>query len=399
MKYFIKQLGDKDCGFTCVKMLLAIMYKKTDFLYYPEPSISNSASLREIMMFAKKEGITLGGYRLLDKTKIQSISKYPVLIPITRDEKIHMVLVKKIYKKSCVIYDPAIGVYRIKLDKLNSFWNGEYLQILNCLGSNFSLKKMRIIPRIMTLTTMVFEILSFASLIIALYFLDGSVSFYFSLGLFASYIICEFIYRKMLIQSMKYFDNHTMIDQFALNRQDFKNRYANMTQFKVLSISNPIQLLSLILMTSFGIVVLGINSPFNLLSIAIILIFLFIFKIFEKYTYDHKRNLVDVLEKDLSSVSRLENNVFLDKIKALNNETYSYVSFCNFKRYLMFFLIIALSLLYVTLSKVNSLNFMLFHFFFYLYLSENFEKIMNFGKNFEEYKHYKALYLYYFDRY
>ena len=211
-----------------------------------------------------------------------------------------------------------------------------------------------------------------------------------------AYIIFEFVYRKILISSMKKFDKTLEIEKVAFNRRDFKRRYTDITKLKVLSVSNPVQLLSIIMMTVFGIVVLGINSPFNLISIGVILLFQFIFRIFEKTTYEYKRNKIDAIENDLASSVDLSTNKFLERLNLLNKETYSYISYCNLKKYVMVFLIIALSLLYVNLSNVNSLNFMLFHFFFYLYLNENFEKILNFSKNYEEYKRYKALYLYYF---
>lgn len=248
----------------------------------------------------------------------------------------------------------------------------------------------------MTCLTIFFEILSFLSLITALYFIDGKQSFYGSLALFMAYIIFEFVYRKILISSMKKFDKNLEIEKLAFNGRDFKRRYTDITKLKVLSVSNPVQLLSIIMMTVFGIVVLGINSPFNLISIGAILLFQFIFRIFEKTTYEYKRNKIDVIENDLASSVNLSTNKFLERLNLLNKETYSYISYCNLKKYVMVFLIIALSLLYVNLSNVNSLNFMLFHFFFYLYLNDNFEKILNFSKNYEEYKRYKALYLYYF---
>ena len=307
-----------------------------------------------------------------------------------------MVVVRKIHRKSVVIQDPSSGIYVLSKKKLLTIWNGEYLEILNKYGSDFKLKKKHFVPPWMTFLTIFFEVLSFLCLIVALYFIDGKQSFYVSLGLFAAYIVFEFIYRKILICSMKKFDKDLVVNKFAFDQKDFKRRYADITKLKVLSVSNPVQLLSIIMMTIFGIVVLGINSPFNLISIGAILLFQFIFRLFEKTTYEYKRNKIDCIERDLSSGVNLSANNFIERINMLNKETYSFISYCNFKKYIMVFLVIALSLLYVNLSETNSLNFMLFHFFFYLYLNENFEKILNFSKNYEEYKRYKALYLYYF---
>lgn len=399
MQYYIHQLGDKDCGYTSVKMLLAHLYKRYDFLYYPEPSISTSTSLRDLMSYAKKEGVSLGAFRTISKDLFFKQKKKMILIPIKENDMFHMVLVKKILKKKSLIYDPMSGIHFIKNKNLVDIWDGEYLEVLNVEGSNFHLRKMRVVPKIFTFLTMFFEFVSFASLIIALYFIDGTIPFYLSLGLFLSYIIFEFIYQKILIETMKYFDKHTMVGEFALNRQDFKSRYANMTQFKVLAISNPIQIFSLILMCSLGIMVLGINSIYNLISIGIVFLFQIIFKLFENYKMGNRYNRISSLENDLGSLCRTSNTTFLSKINELNNETYRYVSFCNFKKYVMVFLIIALSFLYCSLTKNFSVNFMLFHFFFYLYINDDFEKIINFSKNFEDFKYYKALYLYYFNKY
>ena len=397
MSYFIKQLGDKDCGYTCIKMILSMSYKKSDFLYLNEPDIDRSASLRELMIFARKEGLDLGAYRAVDKNELfTKKANVPLLLPIAKGNLLHMIVVRKIYKKHILVQDPASGIYFMSKKKLLSIWNGEYLEIIEKNGSNFKLKKKHFVPPWMTCLTIFFEILSFLSLITALYFIDGKQSFYGSLALFMAYIIFEFVYRKILISSMKKFDKNLEIEKLAFNGRDFKRRYTDITKLKVLSVSNPVQLLSIIMMTVFGIVVLGINSPFNLISIGAILLFQFIFRIFEKTTYEYKRNKIDVIENDLASSVNLSTNKFLERLNLLNKETYSYISYCNLKKYVMVFLIIALSLLYVNLSNVNSLNFMLFHFFFYLYLNDNFEKILNFSKNYEEYKRYKALYLYYF---
>lgn len=397
MAYFIKQLGNKDCGYACIKMVLGMSYKRKDFLYLNEPSIDMSASLRDLMIFARKEGLILSAYRLIDKEELFSKkTKTPLLLPITKGNFLHMVVVKRINKHRCLIQDPASGIYFLSKKKLLECWNGEYLEVTNIKGSDFKLKFKRFIPLYLTFFTVFFQILSFSSLILALYFIDGGKAFYWSLSLFFSYIFFEFIYRKMLIVSMKKFDKLLNVNKKVFNQNNFKSRYSDLTKLKVLSISNPVQLLSLIMMTAFGVVVLGLNSFYNLISIGTILLLQILFNIFEKRIYESKQDRINTLESDLNNDNKISADKFIEKINLLNKETYSYVSYCNFKKYVMVFAIIALSLLYVNLSDVNSLNFMLFHFFFYLYINDNFEKIINFSKNYEDYKKYKALYLYYF---
>lgn len=147
MSYFIKQLGDKDCGYTCIKMILGMTYKKHDFLYLNEPDIDRSASLKDLMMFAKKEGLDLGAYRAVDRNELFTKKpNVPLLLPISKGSFMHMIVVRKIYKHSLLVQDPASGIYLMSKKKLLSIWNGEYLEVLDKHGSNFKLKKKYFIP-------------------------------------------------------------------------------------------------------------------------------------------------------------------------------------------------------------------------------------------------------------
>ncbi len=147
MSYFIKQLGDKDCGYTCIKMILSMSYKKSDFLYLNEPDIDRSASLRELMIFARKEGLDLGAYRAVDKNELfTKKANVPLLLPIAKENLLHMIVVRKIYKKHILVQDPASGIYFMSKKKLLSIWNGEYLEIIEKNGSDFKLKKKHFVP-------------------------------------------------------------------------------------------------------------------------------------------------------------------------------------------------------------------------------------------------------------
>jgi ABC-type bacteriocin/lantibiotic exporter with double-glycine peptidase domain len=128
-------------------MLLGMSYKKKDFLYLNEPDIDRSASLKDLMVFARKEGLDLGAYRIVNKEELFTCKQNPpLLLPIAKGNFLHMVVVRKINKRSVLIQDPASGIYFLSKKKLLSIWNGEYLEILNKYGSNFKLKKRHFVP-------------------------------------------------------------------------------------------------------------------------------------------------------------------------------------------------------------------------------------------------------------
>mgnify|MGYP002516034857 CR=1 FL=1 len=143
MKYYIKQIGEKDCGVTCIKMLLAIVYKNTDYLYYPHVNVETSSSLRDLINLAKKEGVIIKASRIIDKKALfKKTVSCPFLIVINKKDNLHMVLIKKITKSRVKVYDPSSGIYWISKNNLFKIWNGEILEVSNILTSNFKLKKM-----------------------------------------------------------------------------------------------------------------------------------------------------------------------------------------------------------------------------------------------------------------
>ena len=107
MRYFIKQIGEKDCALTCLKMLLAIVYKSKKFLLYPLDDIERTYSLEEIIKIASKEGVKLYAFRFKNKEDLAKQTSFPVLVPIKSGNTLHMVLIKKIKKNKLLIYDPA----------------------------------------------------------------------------------------------------------------------------------------------------------------------------------------------------------------------------------------------------------------------------------------------------
>ena len=129
MKYFIRQLGQKDCAFACLKMLLAITHKNKDYLYYQQNDIDRSYSLEEIIKLAKGEGVILTAFRFKYKDDLLKESKLPLLIPVKDGNTLHMVLIRKIKREKITVYDPKRGKIYYTISELNRIWDGSCLEI------------------------------------------------------------------------------------------------------------------------------------------------------------------------------------------------------------------------------------------------------------------------------
>lgn len=397
MKYFIKQLGTKDCGVTCIKMLLAILNKNADYLYYSQINTETSSTLRDLIKIAKKEGVILKSSRFIEKEDLfKEKPKCPFLLIIRKDEGLHMILIRKITKNKIKVYDPNFGIYWLKKEALFKIWNGEILEVSNFKHGNFKLKKLRVFPKPFIILTIGFQILSIVSLILATLFIDKNYSFLVSLSLFFGYIVFELIYQKIIISSLKYFDNCILVDNYLSKREDFKNYFEPMNKFKYLLVSTPLTLISSFFMLTFGCILLLINNYWSFIILISTFIVQIVFKYLDDKYFKNKRVDLENLEKTLFNSEIEKEDEFKDKVLKMNEETYEYVNFSNFKRYFLVFFTISMCLIYLGFTGNISINFLFFHFFLFAFMQEEFIKLLNIGNNIEALKHYKCLYFYHF---
>ena len=399
MNYFIHQLDDNDCGPACVKMLMANIYKSSSYLYYPDAYCMKNPSLRDLMKLALREGIKLSVSRIekkedLFKEKINS----PFLATLVENKTLHMVMIKKVKPKSILVYDPKRGIHWCKKEEFISKWNGYLMEVVSAeeRREKYKVRKLDIIPRPLICTTLVFQLLSLLSLLMAMFFIDKNYSYIIPIILFSLYIVFEFIYQRTIMASLKSFDDRILVQDFMFNRDKFKEYYEPMSKFKIILISSPIKLLASIVIIVFGIFILGINSLYNLIILGLIFGFQILFKYLDKRYLEIHRTDLENLEKDLFKDEKLDDIKFKEQVLNLNHESYQIVSYMNLKKYFMLFITIALCLVYQAITGFMSINFMLFHVFLYVYLQENFDKILETSKIIEQYRYYKCLYLYHF---
>ena len=399
MKYYIKQLGDNDCGITSLKMLLAMTYKNKDFLYYPHGDIKRKVTLGELIKIAENEGVTLLAYRYQDKNDLfNSKKKTPMLILFKgKDGQLHMVVLKKILKKSVKIYDPATGIYKLSHQNLFKLWNGEVLEVLEARGSDFKPQKVKVYPKRFMVLSIILQIISFAALFTALLFIDPDYSFLIPVLLFTAFVVFEFLYQKVVIYCLKNFDKNVVNnDRIAELKNNFSDYYENLINYKYSLITTPVKFIGSAMILVFGLFILGINDLFNILFVGLTFLILVAFKLYEQRVWLSKKARLELIEKTLFKQKDTPIETFKRMLRELNNESYNFIGFHNFKKYFLMFITIAIVLIYLGFTGVINTNYMLFHFFMYLYLQDNFSKILDIGFDVEKIKNYKNQYLHYF---
>lgn len=392
-KYFINQIKKKDCAFASLKILLANIYKRNDFLYIPQNKEDKSYTLKEIIEIASKYGIVLKGYKSKDK-ELEDIKNKPCLVNIVKNESLHMVVLFKVKKNKVLVADPDESYIWLNKDIFLNSWTGDFLEVEEILGSDFKLEKKKNKLDIFVVSSLAIELVAFFALTFGFYSCNKDINFLIPLALFLIFAVLQIIYRRVLIKGMKKFDEEIMEPAYLVSRNQLTDCLIDMNNYKKITFSSPLNLFSIIFTLIFSTIILGVNSYLNLVNVIIILFFqVSMYFIFNSYFKDRKKNLVNI-ENKLNDI-KLSEEDFKENLRNLNRETYSISTLYDIKKYVSIFLSITLSMILFGLNSTSGLNFIIFHAFFYIYINDNIEKLINFGDDYNEYKKYKCKYLNY----
>ena len=167
----------------------------------------------------------------------------------------------------------------------------------------------------------------------------------------------------------------------------------NITKLKKSLFVDPSQLIASILMVLIAIIILGLNSYLNLISIGIVLIAQIVLLFVQNRFFNTNINKISSLENSFFASKNKEDSYAI--YEKLNSATYKYINIVNLKKCVIYLLIIVLCFFISSLTGNISLNFILFHFFIFILISENLEKIMLYKSQVEEQNYLKSYYYYY----
>ncbi len=392
MYYFINQIKKKDCAFASLKILLANIYKRKDFLYIIQDKEDKSYSLKDIISEAKKYGVTLKGYKLESDEDIFAFKKKPYLININENGLLHMVVLLKINKKYALIADPNDEIRKLKINELLKIWTRDFLEIDEVLGSDFKMDKIKDKNQKYVVFSLITKMISFVSLSLGLYSCNKEISFFIPLCFFLVFAIVSLLDKVILIKGMKNFDNEIITPSYLESKKHLQSTMISMNNYKKITFSGPLKLFEAVFILCFATIILGYNSYLNLINISLILLFqVALFFIFNSYFKSKKRYLT-LLENKLINNS-LEEDEFKETINELNKEAYNIAILYDVKKYAGIFISVILAMMIYGFNTTSGLNFVIFHAAFYFLIFDYIDKVINYGDELNEYRKYKCIYL------
>ena len=391
--YYIKQIGEKDCGFTALKMLLATIHKDRNYLFYREFEKDYSLSLKNIIDIAKKENVNLEGFNYQNKEALfKEKPKYSLAI-IEDNNKLHMVFVKKIKNNSIILYDPEYGKIKYSKKEFIQKWNGQILIVKNYLKKKFDVK-IRNSEKIHNLIFSLLIVISHVLFLTSLYFVKSNNNFLIPLLIFLAYLLFNLFIENSLINLMYKIDKN--IKKILINRKNDRYKtYVDLTNYKVNYFTRNINITNSIMTFLSGCFILGINSYLNLI---IILIILFI-KILISLLFNNmkKKKKIELIKLENS----LKNNQnFNDKdYDKITKNTYDILRIEEVSKIITIGLIFFITILLTSFQKTITLNFLLFHFFAFLFLNDSLDKLFIYFLDPKDNKYYLNLRRYYDNNY
>ena len=231
--YYIPQVSKSGCGFTCLKMLLAIAHKDEKYLYLKEDERHGPYSYQELVNIAQHYEVTLMGVKYEDKDDLRHLKDFPVILTIEREEESpHAVLAVKRKGGRFLIHDPDLGVYWQKIDPLIDIWDGTALAINHIGEQPFTSRVIDVKDTKGDIISCVMQAIAASSIALATFFVKPDGSFLLPLIFCALSLVSEIILRILLLKRMQKCDKYLRRFLPYVERRDYFEFYKRSQEYK-----------------------------------------------------------------------------------------------------------------------------------------------------------------------
>ena len=108
--YFIQQRQKDDCGFTCLKMILATLNKDKNYLFLPQKENHGPYSYTDLVKIGKEHGVNFSALKAIEKEGLINCRSFPFIATIEKKNgNKHAVIITKIKIGRVYFTDPMKG--------------------------------------------------------------------------------------------------------------------------------------------------------------------------------------------------------------------------------------------------------------------------------------------------
>lgn len=380
--FYIAQSGEHDCAFACLAMMLANYHKDRNYLFLQHED--KLYSFKDLIKIAAQYDLNLEGAKFTNEMEILKNKTWPIIVILEEKENVkHAVLITKISRRKVYLFDPAQGKRKLELDYFLEVWSKVAL-----LFSGLSKTKCPIIPPDFVSKEDKFvlpflQILSGLSLFIGTYFIDKESLLVIPIIFFGAFIVFELLFRSALVKAMKKMDDNIASYNLNITKEEYYSFYRNVERYRYVSLSFFSNLIFSLMIVLFLTFVLILNSVYNLLYVLSALLV----ALLESALHSAKmEEMIKDIENDEKSLKEAKNQEeFQYFAKEARHKAYHISFYKSVYNYLSVVIFLALAIFIMTLSKVNSLTYIVFYLCVSVYLKSTFSKAISYSKDAEQY--------------
>ena len=395
--FFISQVGQHDCAFACLKMLLANYHHDKNYLFLRGED--RPYSFKDLKEIAAEYHMDVSGIRVEGANELEKSKDYPFIVTLEKKKGVkHSVLILGMSRKYVKIYDPETGKRKIPSEIFYNQWDKKALVV----NKEARYQKIKcdvqindFIDKRDKMTIPLWQIISSVSLAIGMYFIKANAYVFVPIIFLSLFLIFEIIFRKNLISALQRMDDNIFNYKINAEGKQFYDFFKVMERYRYVALSIIPNLLYVILISTFIIMILVMNSSLNLVYILISLVIAFI----HVYIYlPYEKNKHDEIAEKEAEIIGVENQFqFRSVINAAHESSYRMGLSKNALTYIEMAILLMSIILMMSFSHVVNITYIIFYLCISVYLKDNFVRLMQYSDQSEEYNNQLAKLLHFID--
>ena len=376
--FYIPQIQKDDCGFACLKMVLASVHHDKNYLFLPQDETHGYYSYSDLMEIGEKHGVIFDAIRSKNKLELVSCPKFPIIVAVSlKNGAKHAVVVTKASRNHVTYIDPRFGKNKMKFNDFISIWDGTMLLIKRVKKMKYPHPTLNPIKKKTHLALSFIQLLSATLAVFGVYFIKDGTPFYLPIIFLSLAIIMELLMRIFTYKVMKNLDEY-FFNEGRMPNSGFKEYLTRYEEYKKLVLSSPMNYLMTLIFTLALTAVILINDYRNILLV-IVPVLLSLFRLI--YINPSLKKKKQELEEVEAGLDYLSNGTELkNQARILHKKAYEYSYTDIICRYAFAIIIVVSTLLTMYFCSISSLPYLVFYVCLSMVLYRSFDQLISFDE-------------------
>ena len=357
--FYIRQIQKDDCGFACLKMVLANLNKDKNYLFLPQDEEFGQYSYSDLLDLGKDYGVNFTAFKVDEKSELVNCSSFPLIATIQlKNGANHAIVITKVKWKRVYYLDPRRGSGSMSLKKFLTIWDGTGLMVESYEKKKCPITPINPVKMSWKIGLGIIELLSGVFAVLGVYFIKDDTKIYIPVIFLSLAIITELFMRALSFRIMKNLDRYFFSND-ALPKKGYREYLFRFETYKKLSLSSPMILVLLgVFVLGLGAVVI-LNDTRNALLVLIPIALAAFEVLIVKPALKEKRVDIEELEDNLENAT--DGDDLQSKVKEMHTKSYNYSYIDLACRYLYAGVIVLAALLTMRICGLSSFPYIIFY--------------------------------------